>query len=177
VRPAFVVGAWLLLLSGCGYTTKSLLPAELKSIYVENFVNKISMSDPTSDVRMYTGYRPRLEYEVTKAIVDRFLFDGNLRVSREQTADLILRGALVDFRKEPLRYDRDNNVEEYRVRLVADIELKDAKHDTLLWKEKGFAGESTYRTTGSLAKSESAALEDAKTDLARRIVERTIEGW
>ena len=40
-----------------------------------------------------------------------------------------------------------------------------------MWKEKGFAGETTYRTSGSLAKSEAAAVSDAIDDLARRIVD------
>lgn len=170
---AFLLGGF----NGCGYTTKSLLRPDLKTICVENFANKIPVTNETSDARMYIGYRPRLEYDVTKAISDRYLFDGNLRIADRKTANLILKGELVDFRKEPLRYDANDNVEEYRVRLVTNLELTDAKTGTLMWKEKAFAGESTYRTGGSLATSEVNALNEAKSDLARRIVERTIEGW
>ena len=47
----------------------------------------------------------------------------------------------------------------------------------IIWKEKEFSGEATYRTTGSLAATESASVKDAVSDLARRIVERTVEGW
>lgn len=166
-----------LLLGGCGYTTKSLLRPDIKTICVENFVNRIPVTNETSDARMYIGYRPRLEYDITKALVDRYLFDGNLRIVDRKDADLILTGELVDFRKEPLRYDSNDNVEEYRLRLVTNLEMTDAKNNKLMWKEKGFAGESTYRTGGSLAKSESYAVDDAKEDLARRIVEKTVEGW
>ncbi len=166
-----------LLLSGCGYTTKSLLRSDIKTICVENFVNKIPVTEQTSDARMYIGYRPRLEYDITKALVDRFIFDGNLKVADKKNADLILTGELVDFRKEPLRYDANDNVEEYRLRLVTSLEMTDVKNNKLMWKEKEFAGEATYRTGGSLAKSESSAIDDAKADLARRIVERTVEGW
>ena len=113
---------------GCGYTTKSLLPSQAKTIYVENFANRIPITDQTSDVRMYRGYRPRLEFDITKAIIDRFLFDGNLKIAeRRDKADLVLSGGLVDFKKESLRYDRNDNVEEYRVRVVTDIELKDTR--------------------------------------------------
>ena len=45
------------------------------------------------------------------------------------------------------------------------------------WTESNFVGETTYFTSGSLAKSENVAIQDALTDLARRIVERTIEDW
>ncbi len=170
---AFLAGC----LNSCGYTTKSLLREDLKTICVENFANKIPVTDEMSDARMYIGYRPRLEHDVTKAVSDRFLFDGNLRITERKNADLILTGELVDFRREPLRYDANDNVEEYRVRLVTNLELTDTKTNTLMWREKEFAGESTYRTGGSLATSETSAINDARSDLARRIVERTIEGW
>jgi len=162
---------------GCGYTARSLLPSDMKTIYVENFANKIPISEPTSDMRMYRGYRPRMEFDVTKAIVDRFLYDGSLKVVSTKDADLILNGELIDYVKEPLRYDRDNNIEEYRVRLVTDLRLTDTKKGVEMWHEKGFAGETTFRTGGSLAKDEASAVNDVAVDLARRVVERTIEGW
>ncbi|MDD5496155.1 MAG: LPS assembly lipoprotein LptE [Candidatus Omnitrophica bacterium] len=164
-------------ISGCGYTTRSLLPTKYKTIYVENFTNKIEWLAEQTDQRMYVGYRPGMEIEITNAVINRYLFDGNLSVTQSETPDLILKGALVDYRREPLRYDTNENVEEYRVRLVVDMELIDAKTKNVLWTEKGFAGETTYRTSGSLAKSENTAVRDATNDLATRIVERTIEAW
>jgi len=162
---------------GCGYTTSSLLPAEFKSITVENFTNRISVTDETSDQRMYKGYRPGLENDVTRAIVDRYIFDGNLRIAKKELADLVLKGELLDYRREALRYDTNDNVEEYRLRIVVSLELKNARTGDVVWTEKAFSGEATYRTSGSLAQGESAAIKDAVSDLARRVVERTIEGW
>ena len=46
-----------------------------------------------------------------------------------------------------------------------------------MWEEKGFIGDATYFTSGTLAKTEDTALDEAVDDLARRIVERTIEWW
>jgi len=40
-----------------------------------------------------------------------------------------------------------------------------------------FTGNTSYFTTGTQAKSEATAVNDALTDLARRIVERTVEQW
>lgn len=168
---------FLIFISGCGYTTRSLLAPAYRSIYVENFINKINITEEQTEERMYRGYRPGLEIDLTKAIIDRYILDGNLRIANLKDASLILRGELLDFRKEALLYDANNNVEEYRIRLVVNIELIDAKSDNTVWREKGFSGETTYRTGGSLAKSESTAIKEANADLARRIVERTIEGW
>jgi len=164
-------------LDGCGYTTRSLLPANFKTIYVENVVNKIKVTAEQSNLRMYRGYRPGMEIELTKAIIDRYLFDGNLRISPEGKADLLLVTDLIDYSRGVLRYDANNNVEEYRIKLIVNMDLIDAKTGALVWKERGFAGETTYMTTGPLAKSEGTAVAAAMADLARRIVERTIEAW
>ncbi len=162
---------------GCGYTTGSLLPSYLKTIYVDNFKNKIDIDREVTGSSRYMLYRPGLENEVTSDVVDRFVFDGNLKIEKREDADLILTGSLMDYQQEPLRYDDNDNVEEYRVRITVDIELKDVANDKILWTETGFAGEATYKTTGRLAASETTARQEAIEDLARRIVERTIEVW
>jgi len=66
---------------------------------------------------------------------------------------LILKGELVEFRKDPLRYNENNDVEEYRINLVVNISLRDSKEDKLLWEENNFTGDFTYFTTGSQAKN------------------------
>lgn len=167
----------LLLVSGCGYTTHSLLPSNFNNILIENFKNDIKITAEQSDQRMYIGYRPGMEIDLTRAVKDAYLQDGNLKIARESNADVILTGSLIDFKRDALRYDANNNVDEYRIKLVVNIGLENAKTGALVWKEDGFAGETTYRTSGSLAKSETAAIKDAISDLARRIVERTVEAW
>ena len=165
------------LVSGCGYTTRSLLPSDTKTIYVANFTNSINITEEQSNLRMYRGYRPGMEIDLTKAVIDRFIFDGNLKIAQEASSDIALRGELIDFKKEALRYDANDNVEEYRIKLIVNLELSNTRTGKIVWKEKAFAGETTYRTGGSLAKSEDTAVKDAISDLARRIVERTIEAW
>ena len=167
----------LLFVSGCGYTTRSLLSPEFKTIYVDNFVNGINVTAEQSNLRMYRGYTPGMEVGVTNAVKNKFIFDGNLKLQPEDSANLILKGTLADFKRDALRYDLNDNVEEYRTKLIVNIQLYNARTGKMIWKENGFAGETTYRTTGPLAKSESAALQDALDDLSRRIVERTVETW
>ena len=167
----------LLFVSGCGYTTHSLLAPEFKSIYVDNFVNGINVTAEQSNLRMYRGYKPGLEVDVTNAVKNRFVFDGNLKLHPEESANLILKGTLADFKRDALQYDANDNVEEYRIKLIVNIQLYNAGTGKIIWKENGFAGETTYRTTGPLAKSENAAMQDALNDLSRRVVERTVEAW
>ena len=176
-KKALILFIAIFFISGCGYTTRSLLPPEFKTIYVDNFVNKINVTAESNDARMYRGYHPGMEIDVTRAIRDKYLFDGNLKVSDTKDVNLILKGELVDFRNEALRYDRSDNIQEYRIRMVVNLELINAKDGKTRWKETGFAGESLYNTTGSLAKTESQAITEAEDDLARRVVERTVEEW
>ena len=168
---------FLSLISGCGYTTKSLLPSDIKTIRVDNFKNDIQVQAEQSNLRMYRGYRPGMENDITRAVTNKFLTDGTLKIANESNADLTLKSSLMDFKRDALRYDTSDNVEEYRIKLIVNMELTNNKTGVVMWKEKGFAGETTYRTSGSLAKSDDAAVNDAIDDLARRIVERTVEAW
>lgn len=167
----------ILYLTGCGYTTGALLPSHLKTVYVENFQNKIDISKEPSDKHQYRIYRAGTENDITQEIIDKFIFDGNLRIVEEGEANLLLTGELVDYYKQPLRYDRLDNVEEYRIIVSVNMELKDVVKNEIMWKERGFIGYDTYRLTGSFASSEDEAREGAIEDLASKVVEKVIEGW
>jgi len=168
----FIAGFW-----GCGYTTRSLINDKYRTIYVTPFVNRIDITREMDAGNKYKLNRPMLDTEITKSVINRFLFDGNLKPVSVESADLVLKGELLEFRKDGLRYDTSNNVEEYRMNLVVNISLWDNKENKLLWEEKGFTGEATYFVTGAQARSEDAAISDAEKDLCRRIVERIVEQW
>ena len=122
-------------------------------------------------------YRAGLENDVTKKIVDQFIFDGHLQIVDKEDADLVLVGAIVDYYKQPLRYDKFDNVEEYRIIVTVNFEVKDIIKNKIFCKEQSFIGYDAYRLTGQLASSEDAAREGAIKDLAQKIVEKVIEGW
>jgi len=90
------------------------------------------------------------------------------------TADLELKGELVEFRRDPLRYSDNDEIDEYRLSLVVNLYLRDKKENKLLWEEKNFTGDTSYFPA---QKSEDAAIRAAFDDLARRIVARVVEEW
>ena len=159
--------------SGCGYSVRSSSLGSIRTIHIEPFKNKINYG--TETVRGL--YVPLMEVKLTNAVVDRYLFDGNLRVIDKEKADLILQGELTNFQRDALRYTDNNDVEEYRLTMTVSMTLWDNVQQKPRWSESGFSGDTTYFVTGPLAKSESLAIEDALKDIARRIVERTIEDW
>jgi hypothetical protein len=178
----FLLSTFYFLLStlftgGCGYTTRSMISSQFHTIYVAPFENKIDITQEVYSANKYRVYRPLLETDITRTVVNKFLFDGNLKPAPEDSADLILKGELVEFRRDPLRYNDNDEVTEYRLNLVVNVSLLDRKESRLIWEEKGFTGNTTYFTTGQDAKTEDTAINDALDDLARRIVERTVEQW
>ncbi len=162
---------------GCGYTTRSMISSKYRTIYIEPFLNKIDITRESEVSSKYKIYRPSVETEIYKAVVNKFLFDGNLKLAKTDTADLILKGEVTEFRRDPLRYTESDDVEEYRINLVVNLSLYDTALNTLVWEEKGFTGDTTYFTSGTSAKSEESAVVEALSDLSRRIVERTVEQW
>ena len=165
------------LLSGCGYTTRPGLAPDLKTVYVASFKNKIDLTQlPTNDQR-FPIYRHAMEIEITNAVISRFQFTGLLRPSGQSNADTRLEGELVQFRRDPLRYDASQNVEEWRLNLVVNLKFYDQRTNTLVWEETPLIGDTTYFALGSNAETEAGALARAEDDLARRIVERTVENW
>ncbi len=165
------------MLSGCGYTVKSNFPPDIKTIHIDTFANKVSITQETTDRYSYRTYRPLLEVDITNAVINRFIYYGDLRVVKEKNADLIMTGELKDFIRQPLRTSSSGDVEEFRLNIVVDITLKNTRRNEVMWIEENLIGDTTYFVTGSLAKSEAQAMDEAIKDLARRIVDRVVEGW
>ncbi len=175
VAGAIAVAA-LGMTAGCGYTTRSVLPAQMNTIYIAPFVNKIDISTESSNSK-YRVYRPMLESDVTRVVTNKFLFDGSLKPVPRDTADASLEGELIEFRRDPLRYTPNDDVEEYRLNIVVSLRCIDNRTGALLWQDARLTGDTTYFTIGPSAISEDAAIPKALDDLARRIVERTVEQW
>lgn len=159
-------------LAGCGYSTGSLLPSKYRTIFIEPFKNKVSFAQSHSN-----SYIPLLEVKAKDAMANRFLFDGHLRIGEEQTSDLVLKGELIGLERQELRITENQDVQEFRINIIMDLTLWDPVDQKEVWHEPNFVGEASYFVSGPLAKSESAAVEDALNDLARRAVERTLEDW
>jgi hypothetical protein len=165
-----------LLLTGCGYTTRPGLASNLRTVYVKPFTNAIDITQ-VSGRDEFPIYRPRMEVELTNAVIERFQFTGLMRPSTAERADARLEGELTGFRRDPLRYNASQQVEEWRLNVVVNVRFVDQRTNAVLWEEPNFTGDTTYFAIGSKAESEAAALDRAMTDLARRIVERTVENW
>ncbi len=155
---------------GCGYTTKVVIPSGIKSIYVPNFKNSIPLES-------HRTYEAGLEIDLTNQVLDQLIYDGNLKVVEKEEADAILRGELIRYEQETLRYTSDEGVSQYRLFLVVKIVLYDQRNNEVLWTEGNFTGDTEYFIEGTNATSESAAAEKLMEDLGKKIVNRIVEDW
>lgn len=167
-------------LSGCGYAVRSVYVGPYKTICVEPFVNKVDIfSENATDLsQRFRTYYPLLEADLRTAVINRFMYDGGLRIAAKDEADLILKGELLEYRRDPLRYENNQeDVSEYRISLIVHLTMYKKGEEKPLWDEANFVGDATYFTTGAQAVSEKSALDNAISDLARRAIERTVENW
>lgn len=173
----FMLLALFLFVSGCGYTTSSLLPPELDSIYVEPFANKIDPAAQISNKNSSYIYMPNTEYDITRTTIDEFIFDRHLAIKSEKKASMTLEGELTAIKLFPLSYDGADNVTEFRMCIYVNLKLYDNLNGKILWQENSFMGETSYDVSGPNAKTQEDARKYAVRDLAQRIVERTVEAW
>jgi hypothetical protein len=169
-RQGIILGALVLFLGGCGYTMKATLPEGIKTIAVPTFKNVITPSD------RYT-YQPGLEIDLTNAVIDDLLFDGNLKVVNEDEADALLLGEIVRYEQESIRYNSSEGVRQYRLFMVVKLTLQNQKTGKVIWTEKNFTGDTEYFIEGGSTVTERTAARNAIEDLAKKIVNRIVEDW
>ena len=158
------------ILSGCGYTRKTVLPRNIKTIYIETVKNKLCLDD------IYL-YQPGLEMDITNAVIRRLQQDGTVKVVEQKKADAILKTDLLAFEQEGLRFDQLEEVKEYRVFIVVKLRLVDAKTGNLIWEEPNFTGDNEFYVTNVTSIGQQKAALDAVDRLASNIVDRIVQDW
>ena len=80
-RQLACIIALFALISGCGYTTKSLISRKINSIYIPIFENDT--------------FRRGLEFDLTSAVKDEIMSKTKLRILQKDSADTILTGRIM----------------------------------------------------------------------------------
>lgn len=148
--------------SGCGYRIGSLLPQDIKTVAVPVFVNSTA--------------EPELETITTNGVIQEIIYDGTLKIEEEKNADTLLLGEIIDYRREPLRFSKEEVTREYRLLIAVKVTFIDLKRNETMWENPRIEGYTTFFVTTSLPESERRALPDAVKDLAHHIVEKIVEG-
>ncbi len=155
---------------GCGYTRKTVLPQEMKTIYVDTVKNQIPID------HVY-AYQPGLEIDITNAIIRRLQRDGILQVTTREGADVILDSKLIGYEQEGLRFTGLESVEEYRLFIVLNMRLINNKTKEIIWREPNFSGDAEYFVSSVRSLAREEASHRAIDRLARNVVDRIVEDW
>jgi hypothetical protein len=168
------MGVWclavIMALGGCGYTRKTVLPRNIKTIYVETVKNKLNVDN------LY-AYQPGLEMDITNAMIQRLQQDGTLRVVEQKKADATLKTDLMSLEQEGLRFNSLEGVAQYRLFIVVRLKLVETKTGDIIWEESNFSGDTEYYVTNVTSVGEQKAAMDAVHRLAYNIVDRIVEDW
>jgi hypothetical protein len=171
-----IVMLGVFLLFGCAHTLVEILPEHIKTVAVPTFVNKTPIYG--------------MESKLTDAVVEEFLRDGHLSIAKKEEADALLIGEIVTYVLEPLSYDVNEVVEQYKLWVVVNLSFRDLTTGEVLWEEKresihgnlvgGIEGDVRYYVTpqaGSNVETEDEAQDRLVVELADHIVLRTVYGW
>lgn len=156
--------------SGCGYTRRTILPQNIKTIYVDTVKNKLTVD------KLY-AYQPGLEMDITNAVIQRLQRDSILKVVEREKADAILKTDLISLDQEGLRFNSLEGVSQYRLFIVVRLKLVEAKTGNLIWEEPNFSGGIEYYVTPVTSIGEQRAAQNAVHRLAYNIVDRIVEDW
>jgi len=155
------------LLTGCAsYQLGSMLPDDIKTVYVPTFVNKTS--------------EPMIEMEATQAAIRELQKDGSLKVvGTPEEADTLLTVTITDYRLTPLKFERDMNTtaDQYRLTLTAQVVLTRRTTDKVVSENPRTQGEADFPIAGDFTTSKRQGLPSAAQDLAHNIVETIVETW
>ena len=121
-RQLACIIALFALISGCGYTTKSLISRKINSIYIPIFENDT--------------FRRGLEFDLTNALKDEIMSNTKLRILQKDSADTILTGRIMDVKEGMLSSNVEDNIVESRVTISVYIKLVDRRTGRTLVVEK-----------------------------------------
>jgi hypothetical protein len=152
---------FLALISGCGYTTKSLISRNINSVYIPIFGN-------------YT-FRSGLEFDLTTVLKDEIMSRTKLRIARKDDADTILTGKIVTVSEGVISSNAKDNVIESRVTISVNIALADRRTGRAMMSMDGLTNSAEFIVTRG--ENINTATQECLSGLAEKIVYQLEEKW
>jgi len=130
---------------------------------------------------------PHIQMEATNLLINEMTREQTyIVVPRRNEADGVLYVNLKKLSMGSVRYidksqsedDRNRGVPiEYKIVVLADIEMLDAKTGKAIWKEKNIRGKYDFSVPDAFLEGKREATIQACADLAREITEAAVERW
>lgn len=154
--PALVAS---LAISGCYTFSGSGLPAGLRTVEIEQVVDK--------------ARQPELADQATRALLEEYQRNGALRPV-DADGHSLLTTDLSSYSHQPQQADASGNVSRFRVTVGLDAKFVDLREESILFEGKGVTGSYDYDPS---IETESDARTKAMTAAVRKLVDNTVSGW
>ena len=151
----------LALITGCGYTTKSLINRNINSIYIPIFGNDT--------------FRSGIEFDLTTALKDEIMTKTKLRIAKKENADTILTGGIVVFSEGVMSSNAKDNIVESSVAISVNVALMDRRTGRGLASMNGLTDSAAYVVPRG--ENINTATEECLAGLAEKIVSQLEEKW
>ena len=153
-----------LVTAGCGYSTRGSLPDHIKTVAMPIFKNRT--------------LEPGVESAITSGVVNAFSSGGRVKVVPIDQADAILQGEVVAYSLDGLAFDRNANVQAYRLRLVLNVEFRDVRRSEMLWRQEGLSETSDFQVQGQVSDTIArgrGAVSQAAAEIGRKVVNLALD--
>lgn len=146
---------------GCGYSSKSLLRSNVRSIYIPIFDNNT--------------FRRGYEFDLTKAVRDQILLRTSLNIVDKDEADSILFGKITSVDENVLIEDTKDNIVESRVSVGVEIRWVDKRTGRAIVERRNIKRPAEFIVRRNETLSSSS--DEAFVKVAQGIVEAMEEDW
>jgi hypothetical protein len=149
--------------SGCIYSfTGSSLPSHLKTVEIPLFSNQ--------------SLEPNVADEITTEL-NKQIISANLLKIVQRNGDASVSGVVTSYSNTPYNYSaagtRQVDVQQYIVRITADVEFMDKKKDAVIYKGT-VTGEGVYDVQKL---TERDGKQKAESEIVQRIMQNSVQGW
>jgi hypothetical protein len=149
------------LISGCGYTSKSLISRKINSIYIPVFGND--------------SLRRGLEFDLTTSLKDEIMSKTRLRVANIDDTDTILTGRIVRVTEGVITSNARDNIIENQVTITVSIALADRRTGRLLMSMAELTNRAEYIVTRG--ENINTASQECLAGLAEKIIYQLEVKW
>ena len=150
-----------LLLTACGYTSRSTMRQNVNTIYIPIFENQT--------------FRRGLEFDLTNAIKNEVLFRTRLKVVDKDHADSVLYGEIADVQKFVLIEDPRANITEASMDIIINFSWVDLRTGRTIVKKQNITQRAELITRRK--EDEGTAEREAFVDLAEKVINLMEDEW
>lgn len=160
-----LAAAALTFLAGCtNYRLGTTLPQHLRSIHVETFKNATK--------------EPQIETTITSETLREFQRDGQLKLKDPDTADILLKGVITEYRLDPVRSNSNNPKTTLEYKAVVRVNISAVERATgKKVTTQTVTGSKVFDVNGDLMTARRRILPEVSRELGRKVVDAVISAW